>query len=293
MIISASRRTDLPAYYSEWLRNRIAAGFVLVRNPFSAHQVSRISLDPEHVDGIVFWSKNPAPMLDCLEEFREYSYYFQFTLNAYGREVEPELPSLEERIQTFLRLSDMIGSERVLWRYDPVLINQVYTMDWHRKQFRFLCSQLAGATSLCTFSFLDFYRKIAGKIRPLQPVPWTDDLQLETAKMLAETAAVYGIPLVSCAETGDFSSVGVRHGCCIDTARLNVRYRKDKNQRPACGCCQSVDIGRYNTCRNGCLYCYASQSPARIAAECARYRPDSPLLCSEPDGNDRITERKG
>ena len=137
MIISASRRTDLPAFYSEWFFQRLKEGYVLVRNPFSAHQVSRIALHPDVVDGIVFWSKNPAPMMKHLSECREYPFYFQFTLNAYGKDVEPGLPSLEERIRTFLYLSEQIGPERVLWRYDPVLLNKTYTIPWHREQFRF------------------------------------------------------------------------------------------------------------------------------------------------------------
>ena len=298
MIRSASRRTDLPAFYSEWFFQRLKEGYVLVRNPFSAHQVSRIALHPDVVDGIVFWSKNPAPMMKHLSECREYPFYFQFTLNAYGKDVEPGLPSLEERIRTFLYLSEQIGPERVLWRYDPVLLNKTYTIPWHREQFRFLCSRLAGATALCTFSFLDFYPKIAGNLRSLETIFWTKALQWEIAESLAETADAFGIPLVTCAEQGDFSSLGISHGNCIDSERMSriagirIRAPKDRNQRTSCGCCESIDIGRYNTCRNGCRYCYANRSSAQAAKESALYRPDAPLLCSELEEADRVTERK-
>ena len=147
MIISASRRTDIPAYFSEWFLNRIEAQYAYVRNPMNIRQVSSISLSPELVDCIVFWSKNPRPLMDRLEQLHNYMYYFQFTLNAYGKEIEQNLPTLDERINTFQVLSEKIGRQRVIWRYDPVLLNDRYTISWHAEQFE---TKSPSVSSTCT-----------------------------------------------------------------------------------------------------------------------------------------------
>ena len=134
MIISASRRTDIPTYYADWLFNRLKEEYVLVRNPMNIHQIGKISLAPEVVDGIVFWTKNPIPMLDRLSELDKYNYYFQFTLNAYGKDVEPNIPSKNDVIiPAFQQLSKIIGRERIIWRYDPIFFNEYYTMEYHCK----------------------------------------------------------------------------------------------------------------------------------------------------------------
>mgnify|MGYP002798469658 FL=1 len=132
MIISASRRTDIPTYYSEWFFNRLKEEYVLVRNPMNIHQISKISLSPNVVDGIVFWTKNPIPMLNRIAELKKYNFYFQFTLNAYGKDVEPKIPSKKEVIiPAFQKLSEIVGKERVVWRYDPIFFNKKYTVDYH------------------------------------------------------------------------------------------------------------------------------------------------------------------
>ena len=160
MIISASRRTDIPTYYSDWFMQRIKEGYVLARNPMNAHQVSRISLNPEVVDGIVFWTKNPLPMLDKLPLLKDYMYYFQFTLNGYEQDVEAGVPPKDKFIVPgFQRLSDMLGPERVIWRYDPILLNNKYTFNYHVQRFAELAKQLAPYTKQCTISFLDMYAK--------------------------------------------------------------------------------------------------------------------------------------
>lgn len=159
MIISASRRTDIPAFFTGWFMNRIREQCVYVRNPVNAHQVSKISLHPDVVDCIVFWSKNPAPMLPRLHELREYTYYFQFTLNAYPRTIEKNLPSLEERLYTFQQLSELLGSQRMIWRYDPIFINKNHPVSWHAERFSYLAEALCGYTQKCTVSFIDRYAK--------------------------------------------------------------------------------------------------------------------------------------
>ena len=159
MIISASRRTDIPTYYSEWFLNRIKDGFVYVRNPMNVHQISKISLSPDVVDGIVFWTKNPVPMLDKLYNLQDYAYYFQFTVNSYGKDIEANIPSKNDIIvPAFRELSRIIGAEKVIWRYDPIMLTSKYTIDYHVNYFNELAKRLSGYTHKCVISFVDFYR---------------------------------------------------------------------------------------------------------------------------------------
>ena len=157
MILSVSRRTDIPAYYSAWFLNRLAEGFVLVPNPHNPRQLSRIPLSPETVDCIVFWTKNPAPMLDALPriEAAGYPFYFQFTLTPYGPRTEPGLPPKEELVRAFWALSRRLGPKRVVWRYDPVMVDGRYPTAWHLERFEALCNALEGAAERCVFSFVD------------------------------------------------------------------------------------------------------------------------------------------
>ncbi len=299
MIISASRRTDIPAYFADWFFNRLAAGFVLVRNPMHPHQVSRVALTRDVVDGFVFWTKDPAPMLGRLDLLRDYPFYVQFTLTGYGRDVEPGLPGKGETlVPTFARLAERIGPERVIWRYDPIFLSQTYTADVHLHRFEQLARRLAPHTRRCTISFLDFYRGTERRMAGLDLLPFPAEAQAELAGRLAEIAHGYGLAIATCAEAMDLSACGIGHAHCIDgelLARIGgipLAASPDKNQRPACGCAESIDIGAYNTCRNGCRYCYANYTPAAIAANAARHDPRSPLLIGEVDAGDRVTERK-
>ena len=299
MIISVSRRTDIPTYYSEWFMNRIREGYALARNPMNAHQVSRISLSPEVVDGIVFWTKNPAPMLDKLPQLKDYMYYFQFTLNAYEQDVEAGVPLKHKYIvPTFQRLSEMIGPERVVWRYDPILVSDKYTVDYHVKYFELLAKKLASYTQKCTISFLDMYVKTERNVAGLNIQPWTLELQDAMAKSLAEIAHSYGLELETCAEGIELEKYGIKHAHCIDGelfAKLlgcPLKVGKDKNQRKECGCVDSVDIGAYNTCRNGCRYCYANFNAKMVQNNQQRHNPLSPLLLGELQPDDKVTERK-
>ena len=178
MIISASRRTDIPSFYSDWMFNRLEEGYVCVRNPMNIHQISRISLSPDVVDGIVFWTKNPTPMLERIHELDKYIYYFQFTLNSYGKDVERNVPSKNNVIiPTFKKLSSIIGKERVVWRYDPILINEHYTIEYHKKYFQKLCERLCNYTEKCTVSFVDLYKNAKRNIKSLNiHVPSIDEV---------------------------------------------------------------------------------------------------------------------
>ena len=298
MIISASRRTDIPAYFSEWFLNRIEAQYAYVRNPMNIRQVSSISLSPELVDCIVFWSKNPRPLMDRLEQLHNYMYYFQFTLNAYGKEIEQNLPALDERINTFQVLSEKIGRQRVIWRYDPVLLNDRYTISWHAEQFDYIARKLCRHTDKVTISFIDLYRNITGAAKK-ENLHKLSSVQKEAiAEAFAATAHACGLKIDTCAEDIDLSRWQIAHAHCIDGELISrllgcpVDAVKDKNQRLECGCMTGIDLGLYNTCQNGCIYCYANHNPAARLRNLQAYDPASPLLCSRLTEADKVTERK-
>lgn len=298
MILSVSRRTDIPSYYSEWFFNRIKEGYLYVRNPMNPRQVSKIDLSPEVVDCIVFWTKNPLPMLDRLQELSVYHYYFQFTLTGYGRDVETNVPHKKEvMIPTFQMLSDRIGSEKVIWRYDPILFTEVYTPEYHLRAFTQIAEALNGYTRKCVISFVDTYAKIKRSMEKLGVYDLDKKELISFAKELARIAKNNGMIIASCAEVIDLAECGIEHNACIDKglveeiigAKLHVG--KDKNQRMECGCVESVEVGTYNTCRNGCRYCYANHSPESVMKSCGKYDACSPILCDVIKEEDIITER--
>lgn len=299
MILSVSRRTDVPNYYSDWFLNRIKEGFLYVRNPMNAHQISRIDLSPEVVDCIVFWTKNPANMLNKLEALRDYAYYFQFTLTGYGRDVEPNLPDKrQELIATFRALSEKIGKEKVIWRYDPIFINERYTIAYHLKAFEEIAGRLAGYTERVVISFLDFYTKTQRNMGALGIKNLSDEELISLAGKLAQIASKHHLTIETCAEKMDLGQVGIGHGSCIDQKLIeqllgcSLTGKKDKNQRQECGCFESVEVGTYNTCLNGCRYCYANFSDAKVKEHVKLYDVNAPLLCGWPGPDDRITDRK-
>lgn len=298
MIISASRRTDIPTYYSDWFFNRVKEGYVLVRNPMNTHQVGKINLAPDVVDGLVFWTKNPEPMIGRLDELKDYTYYFQFTLNAYGLDVEPHVPSKNDIvIPCFQRLSKKIGKDKVVWRYDPILFNEKYTMDYHLKYFKTLTSKLADYTEKCTVSFLDLYRNTERNTSPLGIIKPSLTQKQELLHQFSEIAKEHDIYIDTCAEDVDLNKFGIHPAHCIDKERIerlggyNLTVDKDKNQRLECGCIASVDIGAYNTCKNGCLYCYANYSQKTVIKNSDAHDSKSPLIFGALQKDDIIKIR--
>lgn len=299
MILSVSRRTDIPNYYADWFFNRMKEGGVYVRNPMNPRQVSEIRLSPEVIDCIVFWTKNPTPMLHRLCELKNYPYYFQFTLTGYGADMESNVPNKKEIvIPAFRRLSEEIGPERVIWRYDPILFNGKYTPAYHLQMFEQTAAALRGYTRKCVISFVDRYAKNNKAMDAMGACELEKTVLTAFAGKLSEIARANGMEMGSCAEEIDLESCGIRHNCCIDKGliesltgcRMNVG--KDKYQREACGCVESIDIGAYNTCRNGCAYCYANHSPESVIRNCAKYDPHSPFLCGAIGKDDKVTVRQ-
>ncbi|WP_461246417.1 DUF1848 domain-containing protein [Treponema sp. R6D11] len=298
MIISASRRTDIPSYYSEWFFNRIKEKNVYIRNPFNIRQINAINLDPELVDCIVFWSKNPKPMIDNLNILKDYNFYFQFTLTPYETDIEARLPPKTEIIETFKKLSDMIGPQKVIWRYDPILINKKYTTAYHIDKFEKLAGVLKGYTEKVTISFIDFYKKITENIKLLEITEISTEEKNIIAQKFSEIAKNNNLLIDTCAEDIDLSSYGITHARCIDDRLIskitgnNLQIEKDKNQRQECGCVRSIDIGEYNSCSNGCVYCYANYSSIIVEKNCKKHITTSPLLIGDICPDDIVKERK-
>lgn len=296
MILSVSRRTDIPAFYFDWFLNRLREGYVLVRNPVNPRQVSRVELSPRTTDGIVFWTKNPRPMLDRLRALEPYPFYVQFTLNPYGRDLETGLPGKSELIETFARLAGMIGRDRVVWRFSPVLINEKYTEDYLIKAFQGLAAALERHAGRCILSFLDLYAKIKAPMAALGVRNPADDQKLRLAEAFRETAGRFGLALSLCGGP-DPASLGLEAASCLDRRLIETliggaaNLKKDPGQRPECLCVQSVDVGAYDTCSNGCLYCYANRSPALAAQRLRRHDPHSPLLFGDLSPLDTVSVR--
>lgn len=301
MILSVSRRTDVPNYYSDWFYNRIKEGFLYVKNPMNAHQISRIELSPRVVDCIVFWTKNPMEMMVRLDELKDYQYYFQFTLTGYGRDIEPGLPNKKRvLIPVFQRLSKMIGKNKVIWRYDPILLNDKYTIEYHIRAFTTIAEALKDYTEKVIISFVDIYAKTQRNTKDLNIKNVSSEDMKSVAGKLAEIAHNNGLEIESCAEAIDFEEVGIKHGCCIDKNLIEqiigypLKGTKDKNQREECGCFESVEIGTYNTCKNGCKYCYANYNERQVICQTQLYDPESPILCAviDEENGDKINIRK-
>lgn len=298
VILSVSRRTDIPNYYSEWFLNRIKQGYVYVRSPMNAHQISKIILSPEVVDCIVFWTKNPQPLLSRLDELAAYPFYFQFTLTGFGKDIERRVPHKKKcMIPIFQELSRKIGKERVIWRYDPIIFTKNYTPEYHLKAFEQIAGELRGYTSKCVISFVDVYTKNQKNINALNSFFLPENELTAFSKKLAFIANANDIKVATCAESVDLSSCGIEHNCCIDKELIEkiigykLRAEKDKNQRKECGCIESIDVGTYNTCKNGCQYCYANNNQESVFQNCKLYDVNSPILCGKLAENDKITER--
>lgn len=300
MILSVSRRTDIPNYWADWFLRRVREGFVYIRNPINAHQISRVELSPEVVDCIVFWSKNPTALAGRLEELEGYQYYFQYTITGYGKDVEPGLPDKKSvLVPLFQDLSRRLGPQRVIWRYDPILFSQRYPPEYHLRAFEEIARRLEGYTRRAVISFVDLYAKTRRSTAGLNLAPPPSDGELlDFAGQLVAIAGRYGLEVESCAERIDLQAAGIRHGSCIDKALIEeitgfrLTASKDKNQRPECGCFESIDIGSYNTCRNGCRYCYATFNPELVDRQTGLYDPDSPLLCGAVGPEDVVKDRK-
>lgn len=273
-------------------------GFVLVRNPVNPKQVSRVSLSSDVLDCVVFWTKDASPALGWLDQIKT-PYCFQYAVNPYGNDLEPYVPSKREKgIDTFIRLSEKIGPKRVAWRYNPVVVNSKYDEAYHINYFEKLANRLSSHAGRCVVSFLDMYPKIEREMRAFGINESTAEQKLRLMHSFSEIAKSYDIPLFSCSESGDYAGFGILPGGCIeksmveDAVGFKFEATKDTGQRAECRCIESIDIGAYDTCLHGCLYCYANRSNDIVRGKAKGYDPASPLLCSTLREEDHITKRK-
>jgi DNA repair photolyase len=298
LIISVSRRTDIPAFYSEWFFNRLREGYVLVRNPMNFKQVSKISLKKGDVECFVFWTKNPKKFLDNIEELDRYQFYFQITINPYDKSIEVGVPKKKEIMSSFIDLSKKIGKDKVIWRYDPIILSDKIDIEYHVKYFDYIASTLSGYTNKCVISFLDIYPKTKRNTKELNLKDISEQDMITISEELVKIANKYNIEIETCSEKIDLDSLGINHGKCIDDKLISQligcddSIDKDSNQREECGCVKSVDIGMYNTCPHQCKYCYANYSLETALKNHGLHDPQSPLLFGQLRGDEKITERK-
>ena len=299
MIISASRRTDIPALYPDWFINRLNSGYLYVNNPMNKIRATKVILSPETVECIAFWTKNPQPILEKLHLIDRYNYYFQFTITAYDSSIEKNLPEKQALVETFIRLSDMIGPEKVIWRYDPVFFTEKFNPAKHLQTFEYLVKKLSGYTNTCMFSYLTAYDKCKKNMQHLKYfVPETGQAT-DFAQKLSAIALCGNIMLKSCSMSSEFHDAGITQGRCIDPeliekiSKQQISGRRDSSQRKNCLCAPSVDIGAYNTCTNGCIYCYANFNHTIAAENRRKHDPGSELLRGSIKDFKQITVRDG
>ncbi|MEI0510278.1 DUF1848 domain-containing protein [Brachyspira intermedia] len=257
MIISASRRTDIPSLHTKWFLNRLKEEYVITQNPISKNNFYKIPLNKNIVDIIVFWSKNPN--IDFLKEVKDlgYEFYLHFTITPYNKNIERNIPDKNLLIRNFQIISKLFGKEKIIWRYDPIILNDDFDANYHLNNFKNFADSLNGYTDECIFSFVQIYSKIKNNIKNIN-----DDDKLLLIENMKEISEKNNIKLKSCSQ--DFDNIRVEKSACIDKERIqkilgySIKEKKDKSQRKLCNCIESIDIGMYNTCTNGCIYCYAN-----------------------------------
>lgn len=296
MIIQTGMRTDIPAFYSDWLINRIKEGFVLVRNPYNPIQVTRYSLSPDVVDLISFCTKNPAPMLSKMEHLAPYGQYWFVTITPYGKDIEPNVPDKDKVMADFKRLSDIAGVNSIGWRYDPILIDDNHSVQWHISEFGKMAKELSGYTRTCVISFIDIYKKVEKNFPEARAVRHDDKITI--GKAFIEIAKKYGMTIRPCAEGNELEVYGADCSGCMtvntyETAldsHLNVP-KKGKNQRNGeCACLFGTDIGAYDTCGHLCRYCYANTDSDLVRVNMRKHDPNSPFLLGGYTPEDIIHE---
>lgn len=294
MIISASYKTDIPAFYGEWFMNRLRAGYCKMVNPYG-RQLYRVSLARTDVDGFVFWTKNIGPFLHHLTEVRQSGYPFivQYTINGYPRSLEFSVVHAERPVEHMKRLAGEFGARTAVWRYDPVVITTATPPAFHRRNFAALAAALEGATDEVVISFAQLYKKTKRNMdwaaRSFD-FAWSDpedDLKLALASEFAAMAQAHGMRLTVCSQAA-FVVPGSMPARCVDARRLgDVAGRlipaKLQGNRPDCGCYQSRDIGDYDTCPHGCVYCYAVQRRELAQSRFRRHDPHGEFLFT-PEG---------
>lgn len=294
MILNTGSRTDIPAYYSSWFYNRVKEGYVCVRNPYNPLHITKYKISPDVIDIIVFCTKNPAPMLGRISSLSEYDTFWFVTITPYGKDIEPFVPDQGQVIESFQRLSGIVGYKRMSWRYDPVLITDQYTVDYQISCFRKMAARLKGYTDQCVVSFIDLYEKTRRNFKAARSVALSEQKAFIDAA--GQYAAENGMQIHLCCESSSLTACNVDADGCLSKKvleraagyRLNVP--KKKAARKECGCLLGADIGAYNTCGHGCLYCYANYDRSTVIQNMRCHDEKSPLLIGSIQDGDVISE---
>ena len=297
MIVNVGGRTDIVNYYSEWLINRMNEGFAYSRNPLFQNNVSKISMKPEDIDCLIFCSKNYKPILKYMKKINEkYRIICHYTITAYGTDIEPNVPSIEESIKTLIELSKIVGKEKVLWRYDPILLTKKYGVDKHLETFKIMAKQIAPYVQRCIFSFVEMYKKLDYNMPEI--ISFTEDNKIKILKGIGELSKGCNLYVQTCGTDENYEKYVINISGCTTKEILeqanNVKYKNVKSNpmRKGCNCIPSRDIGAYDTCLNGCKYCYANKRPDLAKENIKLHDKNSPLLLGNIEKTDKITEAK-
>ena len=295
MIINTGSRTDTVQYYTKWLLKRFEEGFVYSRNPLFPNKVTKYELNPETLDCVVFCSKNYEPILPYIKQItNKFNTYFHYTITAYGKDIEPNVPSIDKSIETLIELSDIVGRQRISWRYDPILLTERYTKNVHYETFSYMAEKLAPHVDRCIFSFVEMYKKL--QINMPEIILLTESDKDEIAKNIGNIVKKYNLILQTCATQFNYEKYGIYSSGCMTADIIgkanNVTYKKlsHRGNRTGCGCLESRNIGDYDTCPNGCKYCYANKNPKLAFENYKKHNPDSPLILGDLKETDEITK---
>ena len=296
MIIQTGQRTDIPAFYSEWFANRLKEGYVLVRNPFNPASVTRYELDPAVVDLIGFCSKNPAPLLKYAELLTPYRQYWFVTITPYGKDIEPYVPEPNYVMQTFKEISNMVGADNIVWRYDPIIVDRSWTLQRHLNVFSSMASALAGYTRICVISFIDLYEKVKCNYPEATKVSKDDQLCLTEA--MVKIGKKHDLAIKPCGESKSLEAVGADCSGCMTVSTFesaigqHLNVPSNPKNRKECACYITGDIGQYNTCGHLCRYCYANADADVVLRNKAAHDPKSPLLIGHLHADDVVHQAK-
>ena len=293
MIINTGSRTDIPAFFSEWLLNRIDEGFVCSRNPYN-DDIYRYPLDSKIIDCLCFCTKNPKPMLKNIDRLDDFNQFWFVTITPYGKDIERNVPSFKNVIKSFESLSDYLGVNKVSWRYDPIFLTDKYSIDYHIDKFEEMASLLCEYTNDCTISFIDLYQKVLINFPDAREV--TVDERLMIGEKFSKIAKKYDIVMKTCVEGTLLDQFGFDSSGCMTKQVIekaignNLKIPKGKYRTRDCDCIFGRDIGAYNTCLHGCRYCYANSNIKLVRKNQKLHNPDSPLLIGEVKESDVVKE---
>lgn len=295
MIINTGSRTDIPAFFSPWFYNRIRSGYVMVRNPYEPQQVLRYRLSPDVVDCLAFCTKNPEPMLGRIHELADFSELWYVTITPYGKEIEPGVPDKSQVMDSFRKLSRIVGPRSAVWRYDPVFITETYSVRFHLNAFEKMAGVLEGSTDCCVISFIDLYQKTKKNFPGVREVQREE--RLEIGGEFVRIGKKHGIKIRTCCEGTELAHLGADCSGCMTKEMFEravgaaLSVPKDKRpSREGCSCLLGGDIGVYNTCAHGCLYCYANVDQDAVRKSRRLHDPESPLLIGTLSKEDQVRE---